>query len=145
MLKKYILFFVIVVLAGCGEKKVDQVKPPSVATARHFYKNSIYLPDGAGLQFSGKLRRYELIENEKGQFDRYTFEFSEDIMAIEGAVFATLAKSGYQRKVRREDDRLYVVNYIKKGFAPVSMTYERMPAKKKVQAFTRVRVAWKNA
>jgi len=138
--------FWVLLFAGCdADSQKNDFSSALPVAANYFSKSTIYFPDGAGLQFSGKLRRYELVENEKGLFDRYTFEFSEDMMAIEGAVFATLAKSGYQRKVRREDDRLYVVNYIKKGFAPVSMTYERMPAKKKVQAFTRLRVVWKKA
>ncbi|WP_404397776.1 hypothetical protein LG309_08295 [Stutzerimonas chloritidismutans] len=144
-MKKVLALCAVALLAGCDEGTQQNSASVPPVTSNYFHKNTIYFPDGAGLQFSGKLRRYELVENEKGLFDRYTFEFSEDMMAIEGAVFATLAKSGYQRKVRREDDRLYVVNYIKKGFAPVSMTYERMPAKKKVQAFTRLRVVWKNA
>lgn len=131
-------------LAGCdaGTNQHNVTVPP--VTTSQFYRDTIYFPDGAGLQFSGKLRRYELVENKKGSFDRYTFEFAQDTMAIEGAVFATLAKSNYQRKVRREDDRLFVVNYIKKGFAPVSMTYERLPAKKGVEGLTRLRVIWKN-
>lgn len=143
---KYILALcVVALLAACdaGTKQSNATVPP--VTASYFYKNTIYFPDGAGLQFNGKLRRYELVENEKGQFDRYTFEFAEDMMAVEGAVFATLAKSGYQRKVRRENDKIFVVNYNKKGFAPVSMTYERVPANKGIKALTRLRVVWKNA
>lgn len=144
-MKKVLALCAVALLAGCdANTQQNSASVPPVAS-NYFHKNAIYFPDGVGLQFSGKLRRYELVENEKGKFDRYTFEFPEDMMAIEGAVFATLAKSGYQRKVRREDDRLYVVNYIKKGLPSVSMTYERVPAKNKVQAFTRLRVVWKNA
>jgi len=144
-LKKVLALCAVALLAGCDAgTQQNNATVPSV-TANYLYKNTIYFPDGAGLQFNGKLRRYELVENEKGQFDRYTFEFSEDMMAVEGAVFATLVKSGYQRKIRRENDKLFVVSYIKKGFAPVSMTYERVPAKTEVEAFTRLRVVWKNA
>ncbi len=144
-MKKVLALCAVALLAGCDAgTQQNNATVPSV-TANYLYKNTIYFPDGAGLQFNGKLRRYELVENEKGQFDRYTFEFSEDMMAVEGGVFATLAKSGYQRKVRRESDKIFIVNYIKKGFAPVSMTYERVPAKKEVNGFTRLRVVWKNA
>lgn len=144
-MKKVLAFCAVALLSGCdsGTEQSSATVPPVAAS--YFHKNTIYFPDGVGIQFDGKLRRYELVENEKGRFDRYTFEFPEDMMAIEGAVFATLAKSGYQRKVRREDDRLYVVNYIKKGMPSVSMTYEWVPAKNKVQAFTRLRVVWKNS
>jgi len=114
-------------------------------TARYLHKNAVYFPDGEGLEFSGTLRRYDLVSNEKGEFDRYTFEFTDDIMAIEGTISAILIKRGYHRKVRREDDGFFVVNYVKKGFPPVSMNYERIHAKKGANAFTRLRVIWKNA
>ncbi|WP_226686996.1 hypothetical protein [Stutzerimonas stutzeri] len=143
---KYILALCLVaLLAACdaGTTQSNVTVPP--LTTSYFYKDTIYFPDGAGFQFNGKLRRYEFLENEKGQFDRYTFEFPEDMMAVEGAVFATLAKSGYQRKVRRENDKVFVVNYSKKGFSPVSMTYERLPTTKQKKAFTRLKIIWKNA
>ncbi len=131
-------------LAACdtGAQQSNPTIPQGKASS--FHKDIIYFPDGSGLELSGKLRRYDLIENKFGNFDRYIFEFFDDIMAVEGAVFAVLVKSGYQRKVRREDDKLFDVTYIKKGFAPVSMTYERMPAKADVRAYTRLKVIWKD-
>lgn len=136
----------VLLFAGCdaGARKDGSVSPE--VPASYLYKDAVYFPDGQGLQFSGKLRRYELVENEKGQFDRYTFEFSEDIMPIEAAVFATLAKRGYQRKVRREDDGLFVVDYVMKNGVSVLMSFERVPAKNKdASAFTRLKVSWKSA
>jgi len=136
----------VALFAGCdGSTQQNNSPTASRVTASYFSKNAIYLPDGAGIQFNGKLRSYALVENDKGKFDRYAFEFSEDIMAIEGAVFATLAKSGYQRKVRREDEKIYVVNYLKKGFPTITMSFERVPANKGMQTFTRLKVLWKNA
>lgn len=84
------------------------------------------------------------MQDEKGTFDRYIFDFPEDIMTVEDAVFATLTKSGYQRKVRREDAKSFVVDYIKGGSAPVTMIYERVPASNDMEAFSRLRVSWKN-
>lgn len=144
-MKKILALCAVALLAGCDASTQQNSASVPPLTTSYFYKNTIYFPDGAGLQFNGKLRRYEFVENEKGQFDRYTFEFPEDMMAVEGAVFATLAKSGYQRKVRRENDKVFVVNYSKKGFSPVSMTYERLPTTKETKAFTRLKVIWKNA
>lgn len=89
------------------------------------------------------MRSYVLVEGERGKFDRYIFEFTEDIMTVEGAVFATLAKSGYQRKVRRDDANSFVVDYRKRDSAPVTMICERVPASNGVDAFSRLRVSWK--
>lgn len=148
-LKKILVLCAVALLAGCdaGTEQNSASAEPQAApvSANYFAKDAIYLPDGAGLQFNGVLRRYEFIENDKGQHDRYTFEFSADTMAIEGGVFATLAKSGYQRKVRREDATIYVVHYVKKGFPTVSMTFERVPASNGAEAFTRLRIVWKHA
>ncbi len=133
-------------LVGCGgEKDLKASTAVPGGIPKYLHKNAVYFPDGEGLEFSGTLRRYDLVSNEKGEFDRYTFEFAEDIMAVEGAVFAVLAKRGYHRKVRRDSEGLFVVNYLRKGFSPVSMNYERVPKKDGVEAFTRVRVVWKNA
>lgn len=148
-MKRILALCAVGLFSGC-DAGIQQGNAPTApknipVTAYYFSKSAIYLPDGTGIQFSGKMRRYELVENDKGKFDRYTFEFTEDIMAIEGGVFATLAKSGYQRKIRRENEKTFVVNYVKKGFAPVSVTFERIPANKGAEAFTRLRVVWKNA
>ncbi len=66
-------------------------------------------------------------------------------MAVEGSVFATLAKSGYQRKVRNEDEKTYVVSYFKKGFENIYMTYERVPLNRGMEPFTRLKIVWKKA
>jgi hypothetical protein len=140
--KNVLTLCALILLAGCDDanNKTIHATPPTT-TAKYLYKNTIDLPDGEHLQVSGKLRRYELVTNAKGEFDRYTFELSEDIMTIERKVFAALVKRGYQRKIRQQHDGLFVVNYVRKGFAPVSMTYERIPG---TQAFTRLKVIWKN-
>jgi len=144
-MRKCLIVCAAIFMVGCDSGIEESPRVQSAQTVKYFHKNTIYFPGGDGIEFSGILRNYTLISSDNGSFDRYVFEFSEDMMAVEGAVFATLAKGGYQRKVRREDDKLFVVNYIKKGFAPVSMTYERIPAKADVQAFTRLKVTWKNA
>ncbi|MCQ4239547.1 hypothetical protein [Stutzerimonas stutzeri] len=132
-------------LVGCDTGATQNSATKSLpVVANYFSKNAIYFPDGAGIQFSGKMRSYVLVEDEKGKFDRYIFEFAEDIMTVEGSVFATLAKSGYQRKMRREDANSFVVDYIKRDSAPVTMIYERVPASNGVDAFSRLRVSWKN-
>lgn len=132
-------------LVGCDTDASHNSAPrSSPVVANYFSKNAIYFPDGTGIQFSGKMRSYVLVQDEKGTFDRYIFDFPEDIMTVEGAVFATLTKSGYQRKVRREDAKSFVVDYIKGGSAPVTMIYERVPASNDMEAFSRLRVSWKN-
>ncbi len=145
-MKKILVLCALFVIAGCDADKQcsKQVVVPSEGV-NYLSKNAIYLPDGAGIEFSGRLRSYELVENDKGAFDRYVFEFSEDTMAVEGSVFATLAKSGYQRKVRNEDEKTYVVSYFKKGFENIYMTYERVPLNRGMEPFTRLKIVWKKA
>ncbi len=143
-MKHFIVVLSAVFLMSCESDVNECVEAIKVEAGNHLYKNAIYFPGGFGVEFSGVLRNYTLVSSNKGNFDRYVFEFSEDMMAVEGAVFATLAKNGYQRKVKREDDRHFVVSYIKKGFAPIAMTYERVPAQKQTEALTRLKITWQN-
>lgn len=147
MRKKVLVLAALLLLGGCdevsGEKQISDLVP--VSNAQYLHKNAIYLPDGYGLQFSGWLRNYSLTTNEKGSFDRYIFEFTDELMAIEGALYAVLGKQGYVRRVRKEQPGLLVVSYIKKGVSPVTMSYETLKLGPDSQAKTRLRVTWKNS
>ena len=145
-MKKTLLLSAMVIFSGCDvNTHANDPSTVSPVKASYLSKNAIYFPGGTGIQFSGRLRSYEFVENDKGMFDRYIFEFSEDTMAVEGSVFAILAKSGYQRKIREENETAFVVNYVKEGSETVYMTYERVPADGNVAAFTRLRIVWKEA
>ncbi|WP_447742082.1 hypothetical protein [Pseudomonas laurentiana] len=108
------------------------------------HKNAIYLPSGQDLQVSGQLRRYELQTTDKGLYDRYVFESPDDLMALEGQIYATLAKRGYTRNVRNEKPGLFEVRYVKRNTEPVVMTYETLDNSE--SAFkTRLKIKWKNS
>lgn len=135
---------VAVLLVGCNEApQVSTEQVPPVRYANTLYKDTIYFPDGSGVTFSGYVASYALIQNDRGIYDRYMINFDQDIMEIEGAVYTSLAKSGYQRKVYKEEPGLFVVNYLKKDFAPVSFTYSDFSEQSKGEIKTQVRVVWK--
>lgn len=147
MRNKALVLGALLVLSGCNE--VPREKPgssaPQASPVHYLHKNAIYLPDGFGLEFSGWLRNYSLISNEKGNFDRYIFEFPDELMAIEGALYAVISKQGYVRRISKEQPGLFVVDYVKKGFSPISMSYEALQPSADSRARTRLRVSWKNA
>ncbi len=146
MHNKALVLGVLLLLGGCNEGAGEkQAGAPVQATgAQYLHKNAIYLPDGFGLEFSGWLRNYSLTTNEKGSFDRYIFEFSDELMAIEGALYAAIGKQGYVRLVRKEEPGQLIVSYIKKGVSPITMSYETLQPSANSQAKTRLRITWKN-
>ena len=146
MRNKALVLGVLLLLGGCSEVSGDKQATAAVpvSNAQYLHKNAIYLPDGFGLEFSGWLRNYTLVINEKGSFDRYVFEFTDELMAIEGALYAVIGKQGYVRRLRKEQPGLLVVSYIKKGVNPVTMSYETLKPTPDSQAKTRLRVTWKN-
>jgi hypothetical protein len=145
MHRKVLLLTALLLLGGCGEVSGEKQTstPLPVSNAQYLHKNAIYLPDGYGLEFSGWLRNYSLVDNAKGRFERYTFEFTDELMAIEGALYAVIGKQGYVRRVRKEEAGLLVVSYIKKGVSPITMSYESLQPSDDSQAKTRLRVTWK--
>lgn len=133
-----------VLLVGCNEApQVGTEQVPAVRHANTLYKDTIYFPDGSGVTFSGYVGSYALIQNDKGIYDRYIINFDQEIMEVEGAVYASLAKSGYQRKVYKEESGLFIVNYLKKDYAPVSFTYSDFSEESKGAIKTQVRAVWK--
>ncbi len=148
MFKKALAVFVVASLAACSDSPSENIETSAVkqaAAAQHLQKNAVYLPDSKSLEIPGWLRSYDLLSNEKGEFDRYVFESSQEIMAVEGTVYASLAKLGYTRKIRKEQPGLFVVNYVKKGAIPVTFSYETLKPDAAIKAKTRFRVSWKNA
>ncbi|WP_125459785.1 hypothetical protein [Stutzerimonas stutzeri] len=131
-------------LLGCSEDaREENASLAQRSNSNLIYKNSVYFPGGEGVEFHGELRRYELFKGNKGEFERYTVEFSEELISVERAVSATMAKHGYQRKVRRESVDDYFVSYTKEGVVPVAMYYDRVPFKN-VQR-TRLRIIWRES
>lgn len=147
MRNKALVLGALLVLGGCNEVPREKIESsaPQASRVQYLHKNAIYLPDGFGLEFSGWLRNYSLISNEKGNFDRYIFEFPDELMAIEGALYAVISKQGYVRRISKEQPGLFVVDYVKKGFSPISMSYEALQPSADSRARTRLRVSWKNA
>lgn len=111
-------------LAGCEPATVSAVSDVQYASKDATLElNRIQLPDGSEISSVGRLFQYQFLQNERGEFDRYTIHSNDSLMSVEGSVFAQLAKAGYARRVRAETPGRFVVNYIKKGIAPVTATY----------------------
>ncbi len=125
MFRALSLLFSILLLQGCEDAGVAEspVKPASTEFTAVFSKNAIELESGGALKFDGKIVRYDLVRNQRGVFDRYVIESSLSQMGLEGAVFSELARSGYVRKVRQDQADRYVVNYVRKGRAPMSADF----------------------
>jgi hypothetical protein len=134
------------VMIGCNET-TEPAKTTAIAQktkqTNTLNKNTIYLPDGTGITIAGHLINYTLTQNDKGNFDSYTFNFNGTIMNLEGSMFATLAKVGYRRKTIKEEPGLFVASYIKKGFPPVNVNYRDLSEKSKGKINTQARLVWK--
>ncbi|WP_095109645.1 hypothetical protein [Pseudomonas sp. Irchel 3E20] len=148
MFKKTLALCVLVSLTACSEApegKADASAKQQTSATQAVHKNALYLPDGNALEVVGQLRSYTRIDEENGHLERYVFESSENLMSVEGAVYAALAKRGYVRKVRKEQAGLYVVSYMKKGSPSVTMSYEEVKPDTVPKVKTRLKVTWKNA
>lgn len=125
MLKYCQLAFVVLLLQGCWEPAVSEKTPMSVAVepVSHFALNAIALEKGSALKVEGRIVRYDLLRNKRGEFDRYIIESPLQQMGLEGAVFWELARKGYVRKVRKDEAGRYMVNYVLNGQATLSAEY----------------------
>lgn len=128
-----LLICTVFMLQGCGENNVSENKgsasdTSALAHPSYLRFDSIGLENGGALNFEGRVVRYDLIKNQRGHFDRFIIESSLSQMGLEGAVFAELAKKGYVRKIRKDEAKRYVVNYVAKGRATLSADYR--PLKK---------------
>lgn len=116
---------VCVLLAGCEPTSVASggavSAEPIAGTA--LVKDRIVFPAGIEVPINGRVFQYQLIQNAKGEFDRYIVHSSDGMMGVEGAVFASLAKLGYTRRIRKEVPGQFVVNYVKEGAATVIATF----------------------
>lgn len=137
-------------LAGCSEpaettkSPVSQEKPAQItAPTPDKNQSSIYFVDGTGVSFSGKVIREEKLENSKGNFQRHVLQVPTELMFLESSTFAVLAKSGYTRKVRREEPPLFTVNYIKKGFPTVLAAYKELVPGKDGVSRTQLVLTWR--
>lgn len=128
-----LLICTVFMLQGCGETKVSAKKDVGsddsiIEPSSYFKFNAVGLDDDGDLKFDGRVVRYDLIRNQRGQFDRFIIESPLSQMGLEGAVFAELAKKGYVRKIRKDEAKRYVVNYVAKGRTALSADYR--PLKK---------------
>lgn len=148
MFKHILLLCALLSLIGCREDAVEHTQ--GVSTVQQspiqniLHKNAIYLPDGQDLQVTGQLRRYELQSTEKGLYERYVFESPDALMAVEGHIYALLAKQGYARNVRQEKPGLFEVRYFKRNTEPLSITYESLDSSS-TEFKTRLKIKWKNS
>lgn len=149
LFRKTLLLCALVSLTACNDGAPETTasgsagQQPQVQNILH--KNAIYLPDGQNLQVAGQLRRYELQTTEKGLYDRYVFESPDGLMALEGHIYAVLAKRGYTRNVRNEKPGLFEVRYVKRNAEPVVMTYETLADSDAAAFKTRLKIKWKNS
>ncbi|TBU81913.1 hypothetical protein DNK06_05170 [Pseudomonas daroniae] len=114
----------ILLLLGCEPAEVSpppnaQDSPTGVSLAM----DRVRLPEGNEVSFNGRIFQYQLLQNDRGEFDRYTIHSSDSLMAMEGAVFTQLARTGYTRRVRSEEPGRFVVNYLKPGSVTIIATY----------------------
>lgn len=148
LLKKTWMLCALAMLAGCGEGSgsADQ-RPASTPQASQqgvLHKNAIHLPSGENLDVAGRLRSYNLLSNEQGDFDRYVFESPEDLMALEGQIYSTLAKRGYVRKIKSETPGLFVVRYAKRNAPSIMISYETRQ-NGTAEFKTQMKINWKNS
>ncbi|HFQ8052965.1 TPA: hypothetical protein ACHTCR_004841 [Pseudomonas putida] len=144
-MKKHIVPALLVALfvAGCGETKAPEstqhqdTKTKQSLVSGPDSKQTLTLADGTVLNFNGKLIRETVSKKEEGDFQRYIFELPQESMAVEGEIFAALAKSGYARIVKNSDKDVYSVHYKKKGQAPIGATYTN------VEKSTQLMLLWK--
>lgn len=148
MFKHTLLLCAFISLTACSDDAAEHTQRAPTGqqspVQNILHKNAIYLPSGQDLQVSGQLRRYELQTTDKGLYDRYVFESPDDLMALEGQIYATLAKRGYTRNVRNEKPGLFEVRYVKRNTEPVVMTYETLD-NSEVAFKTRLKIKWKNS
>ena len=112
-------------LAGCEPASVASSPTVSVqpATGVGLVKDRVIFPDGVEVVFNGRIFQYQLQQNASGEFDRYIIHSADSLMGTEGAVFMSLAKAGYTRRIRTEVPGRFVVNYLKKGAATIVAAY----------------------
>lgn len=130
-------------VAGCGETKAPETTQLQAAKTKQSLvsgpdsKQTLTFADGTVLNFNGKLIRETVSKKEEGDFQRYIFELPQESMAVEGEIFAALAKSGYARIVKNSDQDVYSVHYKKKGQPPIGATYTN------VEKSTQLMLLWK--
>lgn len=136
-------------LVGCGDSK-EQTPVSTTATPANSIVSSsdgshmLTLKDGAKISVSGKLVRNVTFTNESGTFQRYIFDVDEKAMALEGTLFANMAKSGYNRKIKTDSPEVYAVHYQKKGFPSVGATYTNLEGNQSDgTSKTRLMLLWK--
>ncbi|MBB4865104.1 hypothetical protein HNP46_003980 [Pseudomonas nitritireducens] len=141
--------FALLALSGCDEavKEKPQAQAvsevPSLSTSDDG-QQVVTFKDGASITLKGKLIRNVVFSNDSGKFQRYIFELDEQSMAIEGRVFATIVKAGYQRKVKTSNADTYAVHYQKRGYPAVGATYANLEGGKgDAAAKTRLTLLWR--
>ncbi|MGG5872974.1 hypothetical protein [Pseudomonas peli] len=112
-------------LSGCEPASSPSGAAPSLepVAGTVLVKNKVMFPEGIEVSFNGRIFQYQLVQNVKGEFDRYIVHSTDGMMGVEGAVFASLAKQGYTRRIRKEVPGQFVVNYVKKGAATIIATF----------------------
>ena len=83
----------------------------------------VRLPEGDEVSFNGRIFQYQLLQNDRGESDRYIIHSNDSLMAMEGAVFTQMARKGYTRRIRAEEPGRFVVNYLKPGSVTITATY----------------------
>jgi hypothetical protein len=115
----------VVLLSGCEPASVESgaaVSAEQIAGTA-LIKDRIIFPEGIEVPINGRVFQYQLIQNAKGEFERYIVHSTDGMMGMDGTVFASLAKLGYTRRIRKEVPGQLVVNYVKKGAVTIVATF----------------------
>lgn len=114
-----------ILLPGCEPTPVTSGRGVSVeeVAGPALMKDRIFFPGGIEVPINGKIFQYQLIQNSKGEFDRYIVHSIDGMMGVDGKVYTHLAKLGYVRRIRKEVPGQLVVNYVKKGAVTIVATF----------------------
>lgn len=146
-MKKYCLplLFAMAFLAGCEEEKAPQAQAPkSTASYVSAGQQAIELSGGEKIGFDGKIVKSYIDENKNGKYQRHVIEVPVELMSVEGTLFSSLAKAGYQRKNNTEANGFQIYSYSKKGAPSIRASFKNLDkAEAKAAPQTRLVLSWK--
>lgn len=124
---------------AASQKNTDQSK----ITIQNDDKATVYFSDGSGILFSAHSSNEEILEGKNGRFQRYILQIAAEIMILEQSTFDALEKSGYTRRILKNEPPIYTVNYIKPGHPTILATYKKLSLRKGGTPNTQLVLTWR--